>query len=62
MATVPRRALVGPDAAAVVAAHGFAFPFLLRVPGFHTGRYFVRVENPDNLAAAANALPGDRCG
>ena len=59
MATVPRRALAGPDAAAVVAANGFAFPLLLRVPGFHTGRYFVRVESPENLAAAANGLPGD---
>jgi hypothetical protein len=59
MATVPRRALVGPDAVAVAAAHGFAFPVLLRVPGFHTGRYFVRVESPEQLAAAASALPGD---
>jgi hypothetical protein len=59
MATVPRRALVGPDAAAVIAANGFAFPLLLRVPGFHTGRYFTRVESPENLAAAASELPGD---
>ncbi len=59
MATLPRRALAGPDAAAVVAANGFAFPFLLRVPGFHTGRYFTRGESPENLAAAANELPGD---
>jgi tetratricopeptide repeat protein len=59
MATVPRRALVGLDAAAVVAAHGFIFPLLLRVPGFHTGRYFVRVESSENLAAAASELPGD---
>src|SRR4029077_3999117 len=50
MATVPRRALAGPDAAAVVAAHGFTFPVLLRAPGFHTGRYFTRVESPENLA------------
>jgi len=59
MATVPRRALAGPDAAAVVAAHRFAFPLLLRVPGFHTGRYFTRVESAEKLAAAASALPGD---
>ena len=59
MATVPRRALAGPDAAAVVTAHGFAFPLLLRVPGFHTGRYFTRVESPESLAAAAGELPGD---
>src|ERR1700681_994406 len=59
MATVPRRALAGPDAAAVAAANGFAFPHLLRVPGFHTGRYFTGVENAENLAAAAGELPGD---
>jgi hypothetical protein len=59
IAAVPRRALVGSDAAAVVAAYGFAFPLLLRVPGFHTGRFFVRVENAENLAAAASELPGD---
>jgi hypothetical protein len=59
MATVPRRALAGSDAAAIVAANGFAFPLLLRVPGFHTGRYFVRVESPEKLAAAASELPGD---
>jgi Tetratricopeptide repeat len=59
MATLSRRALAGPGAAAVVAANGFAFPLLLRLPGFHTGRYFTRVEGPESLAAAANELPGD---
>lgn len=59
MATVPRCALVDRDAAAIVAANGFSFPLLLRVPGFHTGRYFVRVESAEQLAAAASALPGD---
>jgi hypothetical protein len=31
---------------------------LLRAPGFHTGRHFVRVERAGDLAAAARALPG----
>jgi len=35
------------------------FPVLLRAPGFHTGRHFVRVERREALAAAAAALPGD---
>jgi hypothetical protein len=35
------------------------FPLLLRTPGFHTGRNFVRVERREALAAAAAALPGD---
>ncbi len=56
---LPRRLLAGPEAAAAVAANGFAFPFLVRAPGFHTGRYFVRVENPQGLAEAAAEFPGD---
>jgi hypothetical protein len=35
------------------------FPLLLRAPGFHTGQHFVRIEQPDQLAAAAAALPGE---
>jgi hypothetical protein len=35
------------------------FPLLLRAPGFHTGRHFVRVERHEDLAAAIAALPGD---
>jgi hypothetical protein len=60
IASVPRAMLTGPDAAAVAAQYGFGFPLLLRVPGFHTGRHFVRVEQPGDLAAAARALPGDK--
>jgi tetratricopeptide (TPR) repeat protein len=45
----------GPDR---VAAQGFSFPLLLRSPGFHTGRHFVRVDTPDDLAVNAEALPG----
>ncbi len=59
MATLPRRLLAGPEAAATVAGNGFAFPLLVRAPGFHTGRYFVRVENLQGLAAAVAKLPGD---
>jgi glutathione synthase/RimK-type ligase-like ATP-grasp enzyme len=29
------------------------------VPGFHTGRHFVRVERREDLAAAIDQLPGD---
>ena len=35
------------------------FPLLLRAPGFHTGRFFIRVETPDALAEAAASLPCD---
>jgi hypothetical protein len=58
MVKLPRRSLAGPDAAAVAGSHGFQFPFLVRAPGFHTGRFFVRVEGPQSLAAVAD-FPGD---
>jgi Tfp pilus assembly protein PilF len=35
------------------------FPMLLRAPGFHTGRHFVRVAHRDGLARAVASLPGD---
>lgn len=36
----------------------FGFPVLLRVPGYHTGRFFVKVDRPDALAEALPKLPG----
>jgi len=35
------------------------FPILLRAPGFHTGRHFVRVAHREGLADAMASLPGD---
>jgi hypothetical protein len=59
MVTAPRARLASNDAAATIASHGFSFPFLVRAPGFHTGRHFERVENLQELVAAANDIPGD---
>ena len=56
MATVARPLLTK----AALAARGFAFPLLLRRPGFHTGRHFLRVEEAGLLPAALAALPGER--
>jgi hypothetical protein len=37
------------------------FPLLLRVPGYHTGQHFIRVEHASDLAEAAASLPtGDK--
>ena len=38
---------------------GFAFPVLLRSPGYHTGQNFLRLENAGDLEAALRTLPGD---
>ncbi len=37
---------------------GFAYPFLLRAPGHHTGEHFFRVENRDGVRAALDRVPG----
>ena len=39
--------------------HGLKFPLLLRSPGFHTGRHFVRVEGRGALAGALATLAGE---
>ena len=44
---------------ALLATTHFGFPLLLRAPGFHTGRHFVKVERREALAAALAGLPGD---
>jgi tetratricopeptide (TPR) repeat protein len=59
MATLPRLLLCGAEADALIARHGIGFPLLLRAPGFHTGRHFVRADTAQDLAAAAAALPGN---
>ena len=56
---LPRSMLEGPDAHATLAAHGHAFPLLVRSPGFHTGEHFARVERAGDLPAALADLPGE---
>ncbi len=58
MMRLPRAGLARPGGEEALARHGFGFPVLLRAPGFHTGRHFVRVAAAPGLAAAASALPG----
>lgn len=35
-----------------------AFPFLVRAPGFHTGMYFSRVDDSEELERALQSMPG----
>jgi tetratricopeptide (TPR) repeat protein len=53
--TLPRELLTEPG---TLERHGFHFPLLVRSPGFHTGRHFVKVDTPDDLAGAIADLPG----
>jgi glutathione synthase/RimK-type ligase-like ATP-grasp enzyme len=54
-----RDLLIGSNGVAAVADQGFAFPLLLRSPGYHTGRNFILVERASELSAAAAGLPGN---
>jgi glutamate/tyrosine decarboxylase-like PLP-dependent enzyme len=58
-ATLPRSLLAGQDVETTLARHGFSFPLLVRTPGFHTGRHFLRVETLEDLPAALAELPGE---
>ncbi len=49
--------VVAPRIRPLSRASELGFPLLLRAPGYHTGRHFIRVEAPDALAAAAASLP-----
>jgi hypothetical protein len=57
--TLPRALLEAAGVGTTLANHGFKFPLLIRTPGFHTGRHFVRVEDLAGLPAALAELPGD---
>jgi Tfp pilus assembly protein PilF/glutathione synthase/RimK-type ligase-like ATP-grasp enzyme len=57
--SMARQRLLAPDAATVLAEEGFVFPLLLRTPGFHGGKHFVRVETLAELAGAVEELPGE---
>ena len=59
MASLARAVLLGADAPDRLAELGLHFPLLLRAPGFHTGRHFVRVERAEDLTAAVATLPGE---
>jgi hypothetical protein len=44
---------------ALLASDALSFPLLLRSPGFHTGRHFVRVAKREELPEAVASLAGD---
>lgn len=59
MLAVRREVLQQSGAAERLGRDGFAFPLLLRSPGFHNGQHFVRVENAEDIRSALPRLPGD---
>lgn len=59
IARMHRTVLTGDGVASVLAAAGFAFPLLIRTPGYHTGEHFIKVDSLDALPEAVGALPGE---
>ena len=59
IAPFSRESLLDPSAPDAVARAGFAWPLLLRSPGFHGGENFVQVGGPRGLAAAVADIPGE---
>jgi glutamate/tyrosine decarboxylase-like PLP-dependent enzyme/Flp pilus assembly protein TadD len=57
-ASFPYALLAGENGPAALASRGFAFPLLLRAPGFHMGRHFVMVESAAQFDGAVADLPG----
>lgn len=56
---VPRASLEDSVVEKTLAEQGFAFPILLRSPGFHGGDYFEKVDDVAGLAEALKNLPGE---
>jgi len=54
-----REQLQSPDAVDALMRSGFSFPLLIRAPGYHQGKHFVRVDSPELLTGALVDLPGD---
>ena len=55
--TAPAIRTLSPET--ILADADLAFPILLRRPGFHTGRHFIRVDSREALAPAIAALAGE---
>ena len=56
---IERERLRGTQASIALAAAGISYPFLLRSPGFHNGRFCLRVADSGELNDALAALPGE---
>ena len=58
IATFPYSVLASTEGSDALDRAGFKFPLLLRAPGFHMGKHFVRVESAAQLSDAIATLPG----
>ena len=56
---VPRELLMEDKVEHTLSERGFAFPVLLRSPGFHGGDHFTKIDDAASISAALAELPGD---
>lgn len=60
---VPNMLELTPDEArsesvlATLATHGFTFPLLIRVPNYHAGRFFEKIDIPEQFAGVVAGFP-----
>jgi len=57
--SVSRAELVRDDAGSAARGRGFGYPFLVRSPGFHNGRFFELVRDDAELDAVVRSMPRD---
>lgn len=58
-ARLTRESLASTDAPDMLRDLGFVFPLLLRTPGFHNGRNFIKISSAAELPNCLNTVPGD---
>lgn len=58
-ARLTRESLAAFDAVAILTGLGFVFPLLLRTPGFHNGRHFIKVSRAAELPNCLASIPGE---
>ena len=56
---LPKARLLAADGDQFLTDAGFRFPFLVRAPGFHTGKHFERIADAPALRNALATIPGD---
>jgi glutathione synthase/RimK-type ligase-like ATP-grasp enzyme len=54
-----RKALLLEDGAKLIESAGFHFPVLIRSLGYHTGKHFILMDEPESLDEIIEQLPGE---
>ena len=57
--TLPRADLLTENAEEFLLEQGFAYPMLMRSPGYFNGHFFEKVESKEDMARVAGTLPGE---